>query len=314
MSLASDTELAASWSVWGMVATVAVTEPDMLAEAAAVLRAEVAAVDAAASRFRADSELTAVNTTPGTWVPVSELLAELVAAALRAAEVTDGAVDPALGTALRRLGYDRDLALVGSTDADTDTDRAPVVVRYGGPRWREVELDRARLRVRVPPGVELDLGATAKACAADRAAAAASRLVGGPVLCSLGGDLAVRGCGDTRPFPVRLAEDHRDQEGPLVWVSDGGVATSTTTARRWSWRGRDCHHLLDPVTGLPATSSWRTVTVSAASCLGANTASTATIASGTRGLTWLTDTGLPARLVGADGAVRVVNGWPEDVR
>ncbi len=298
--------LAASWPVWGMVATVVVTDPDALPGAAAVLRAELAEVGAAASRFDPGSELSRINSRPGHWVRVSELAATLIGAAVDAAELTDGAVDPTVGRALRALGYDRDLALVVSEGTP------PVTVVYTGPRWAEVEVDRERSRVRIPPGVELDLGATAKAVAADRAAAAASARTGLPVLVNLGGDIAVAGCPSDQPFPVVLAEDHRDTAGPRVWVGDGGVATSTTRVRRWTAGGRERHHLLDPATGRPAGGPWRTVTASAGSCLAANTATTATIAMGARGARWLAATRLPARLVGDDGQVQTVNGWPAE--
>lgn len=298
--------LSASWPVWGMVATVVVTEPAALAEAVEAARAEVVAVDAAASRFRADSELSKVNRDAGRWVAVSELAATLIGAAVDAAELTGGAVDPTVGRALRALGYDRDFALVVSGDVP------PVTVRYTGPRWAEVEFDRGRSRVRIPRDVELDLGATAKAVAADRATAAASARLGLPVLVNLGGDIAVAGCRVARPFLVVVAEDHRDTAGPRVRIGDGGVATSTTRVRRWMVDGQARHHLIDPATGHPAGGPWRTVTTSAGSCLAANTATTATIAKGATGLGWLVGTRLPARLVGDEGQVLTINGWPTE--
>jgi thiamine biosynthesis lipoprotein len=114
------------------------------------------------------------------------------------------------------------------------------------------------------------------------------------------------------PWTVRVVERPDDTGGPVVEVHDGGVATSTTRARRWAVAGRPMHHLLDPRTGLPVREVWRTVTVAAATCLDANTAATATVVKGDEGLAWLRATGLPARLVGHDGEVVVVNGWPPD--
>lgn len=296
---------AASWPVWGLTASVVVTDPAALAEARQLTEGEVAATDSAASRFRPDSELSRINAAAGGWVAVSAVMVELLRAALRAAEQTDGAVDPTLGTALRRAGYDRDITVAGRTSS-------PVTIRYLGPRWRDVELDAYRGAVRIPPGVELDLGATAKAVTADRAAASAAAAVGGPVLVNLGGDLAVAGCGDDQPFPVVIAEDHRSTVGPVIRVGDGGVATSTTRLRRWTGPDGPAHHLLDPATGLPTAGPWRTATVAADSCGSANTASTASIVLGHRAPRWLAETGLPGRLVGTRGTVLTLNGWPED--
>jgi thiamine biosynthesis lipoprotein len=92
----------------------------------------------------------------------------------------------------------------------------------------------------------------------------------------------------------------------------GGLATSSTAVRRWRRGGTAYHHVLDPRTGLPAEPVWRTVTVTAATCVDANTASTAAIVRGRPALGWLARLGLPSRLVGADGAVRRVAGWPAD--
>ena len=109
---------------------------------------------------------------------------------------------------------------------------------------------------------------------------------------------------------------HPDDEvvGPnvVVAMTSGGLATSSTTARRWVHGGRAMHHILDPSTGLPAESPWRTVTVAAATCADANTASTAAIVRGRSAPSWLHALGLPARLVRQDGVVHTVGGWPAE--
>ena len=248
---------------------------------------------------------------------LSPLLARAIAAALRAAELTDGAVDPTLGTALVAAGYDRDLAdLAGLAHLDDalalagSTGSAGRIPLRRNASWRDIELDEAAGTVRTPPGVLLDLGATAKALAADLAAQAAYAATGSPVLVSLCGDIAVAGTRPDEPWLVRVLERPDDADGPLVRIHDGGLATSTTRARRWVQAGRPMHHLLDPMTGLPVREVWRTVTVAAGSCLDANIASTATVVKGADGVAWLGATGLPARLVSADGTVRGLNDWP----
>jgi thiamine biosynthesis lipoprotein len=233
------------------------------------------------------------------------LLVEAVEAAVRAAALTDGDVDPTVGEALIVLGYDRDFAAVLPSGPLTSGARA-------APGWRLIDIDRANSRIRIPMGVRLDLGATAKALAADRAARAAAEVAGCGVLVSLGGDIAVAGAEPAEGWTVGLADSHLDEPKPgeSVRISAGGLATSSTTVRRWMRGGRPVHHVIDPSTGLPAREVWRTVTVAAATCVDANTASTAAIVRGEGAVDWLTSLELPARLVRADGRIERTATWP----
>ena len=112
---------------------------------------------------------------------------------------------------------------------------------------------------------------------------------------------------------MQVAERPDEDDGPYVEVSSGGLATSTTLARRWAVGDREAHHLLDPRTGQPTDGPWRTATVAAASALEANVASTAAVVLGEHAEAWLAARRLPARLVATDGGVRTVAGWPAEV-
>jgi thiamine biosynthesis lipoprotein len=287
-----------------------VTDADALTDAWAVLELELDAIDRACSRFRDDSELARLNADAGRWSGVSDLLLLALETALGAAADTDGLVDPTIGRTLRLAGYDRPLPLVLARDGERfRASFAPV------PGWKLVELDAPQRRVRIPKGIELDLGATAKALAADRAAAAAHELTGTGVLVSLGGDVSVAGLAPDAGWPVRVADDHAaplGDGGPVFAVAAGGLATSGTTVRRWKAGNVTLHHIIDPRTGRPADTPWRTVTVAAGTCVEANVASTAAIVLGDEAPAWLVARGLPARLVAADGSVRAVAAWPEE--
>jgi thiamine biosynthesis lipoprotein len=292
-----------SWEALGSRAEIVVTDPAALPAVHAAVADEVAAIDRACSRFRKDAELARVHAAGGRSVRISPLLRDAVAVALDAARRTDGLVDPTVGAGILAAGYDRDFALLPADGRQT------AVVPATG--WRSVHLDRRGRRLRVPPGVRLDLGATAKALAADRAAtagAAAARSCG--VLVSLGGDIAIAGPVPEGGWPVGLSDGHRDKTvATTVALRAGGLATSSTTQRRWRAGGREMHHVLDPCTGEPVPSVWRTVTVAARSCLEANTASTAALVLGERAPAWLERRGLPARLVRPDGTQTGTCGW-----
>jgi FAD:protein FMN transferase len=287
---------------------VVVTRETDLAVAKAAVDELLREVDLAASRFRDDSELSRLNAMPGRKAVISPLLAKLLAAALRGARITGGAVDPTIGSAIKLAGYEMDFALV-PTDGSAITLTVSRV-----PGWQAIYFDEASRTVLVPSGVEIDLGATAKALASDLAATAALKAIGdGGVLVSLGGDIAVAGRPPPAGWPIQASED---SGAPIsageetISIMSGGIATSSTTVRRWTRGGVVLHHIIDPATGLPSDGPWRTATVVAATCLDANIASTAAIVMGAQAVAWLEANRLPARLVDREGVVHRLSGWP----
>lgn len=292
-----------------------VTDPHGLDQARRMLTADLAEIDAACSRFRPDSEIRMLSSVgqaargqaaKATWI--SPVLAEAIGVALRAARLTDGDVDPTVGQAMSRVGYDRDFSLVPRTGPKRKLTARTV------PGWRSISLDGRRLTM--PDGIELDLGATAKAWAADRAATKIAAQLGCGVLVGLGGDIAVAGPAPEEGWRIRVQDITGDPDQPpdgpyaLVAIKSGGLATSSTAARRWQRGGDVLHHILDPRTGLPAAPVWRTVSVTAGTCADANAASTAAIIRGRTAMSWLTAHNLPARLVDTKGAVFTIAGWP----
>jgi FAD:protein FMN transferase len=297
----------ARFSALGTTAEITTVDPIALSDAIGVLEHELEAIDLACSRFRADSEVSRLARSAGAWMPASRLLRTALAAGIAAAEHTDGAVDPTVGATMRALGWDADFRVVVSR---RDAVRFEAVPAAG---WERIEIDDGTGRVRVPTGVEIDLGATAKALSADRAATAAFRATGSGVLVNLGGDLAVAGPAPAGGWPILVTDDHRassDADGHVVAIAAGGLATSSTTVRRWRTSQGIAHHVVDPRTGRPAAEVWRTVSVAAASCVDANTASTAAVVIGEQAPGWLEARGLAARLVRTDGATVHTAGWP----
>ncbi|MDX3004426.1 FAD:protein FMN transferase [Kribbella solani] len=174
--------------------------------------------------------------------------------------------------------------------------------------WREVRLNRKLALLGVPKGCALDLGATAKAWTADRAANLLSKRYGCAVLVEIGGDLRAAGA-PKEPWVVTVAE-RCGGPGVLVTLTHGGLATSTRTVRRWRTADGYAHHVIDPRTGRPAEGAYRTASVWAPTAVRANTFSTALVATSDAALGRLKLASHPARLIGADGEVTELSGWP----
>jgi thiamine biosynthesis lipoprotein len=298
-----------SWKALGTSVHVVATDADGLGRARSAVSEVLEDVDTAYSRFRSDSELSHLNANPGRPVRVSRLLATAIDAAQRAARLTDGAVDPTIGHAIRVAGYDDDFSRVAA-------EAGPLNLRaWRVPGWQAIRFDPRSRTVLLPPGVELDLGATGKALAADLAAKAALSAAGiGGVMVSLGGDIAMAGAPPSGGWRIHVAEDSRRSpaaDGEVICLPSGGVATSSTTVRRWTRGAAVLHHIIDPTTSLPATGPFRTVTVAAATCLDANIASTAAIVRGEGAIDWLLSRRLPARLVENDGTIHYIGRWPD---
>jgi thiamine biosynthesis lipoprotein len=299
-----------SFTAFGTFGNLLVTKQQALGSARRILDSELRAIDLACSRFRPDSELVLLNQAGGRRLPVSPLLAEALSVALRAAAATDGDVDPTCGRSLVRLGYDRDFAELANCGCAAAGPAQPLPAAG----WQCVDVDRDAMTVEVQAGVQLDLGATAKALAADRAATAIAAATGAGALVNLGGDIAVAGEPPKGGWRVEIvAADDGIGRRPVVAIWDGGLATSSTGSRTWRRGNQSLHHIVNPRTGRSADSCWAAVSVAAATCVDANTASTAAIIRSAAAPAWLAGLGLPARLVRADGAVTTTGDWPDEL-
>ena len=285
-----------------------VQDPRRADRAERILRAELVAMDEACSRFRPDSELQMVHAQAGRTVGVSPLLFEALDVACSVAERTHGAVDPTVGNAIATLGYDCDLAQV--------CDRPPVPPEALGPvaGFMHVQLDRRRRTVRIPRGVRLDLGSSAKALVADRAAARIAGALGSGVLVNIGGDVAVAGLAPPAGWPVGIAVESStpvDEVDQVVSVHRGGLASSSTSVRTWTAGSRTCttSSILVPGTASRPTGAWCRRPVPAA--WRPTRVTTASLIWGERALHLLARFDQAVRLVRHDGHTFFVGGWPE---
>jgi thiamine biosynthesis lipoprotein len=294
----------------GTTATVVVTDPSKAGRALAVLREELQRIDETCSRFRPDSEIERLQADGGRAVRVSPLLFSALEAACEVAQRTHGAVDPTVGNAMAALGYDRDLDEVLAHPVPPPSALQPVA------GFAHVQLKRADRTVRIPRGVRLDLGATAKALAADRAAHRLAEQLHEGVLVSLGGDVAVAGPAPAEGWAVGIAVESAtpaDQVDQVVAIRRGGLASSSTAVRRWTAGARQMHHIVDPRTGDCAQPYWTVVSAVGTTCVDANAATTAALVWGEHAVVHLASFGQAMRLVRHDGHIVYLNGWPEAV-
>jgi thiamine biosynthesis lipoprotein len=292
----------------GTTATVVVLRSDRVESAESLLRDEVEAIDLACSRFRADSELAYLHSRAGTSVTVSPLLLEALEVAVAVAEKTNGAVDPTVGNAMSTLGYDRDF--------DEVEDRPSLPSKVLGPvvGYWHIHIDARSRTVRIPRGVRLDLGSSAKALVADRSAARIADQLDTGVLVSVGGDVAVAGPPPPEGWPIGIAVESSVQAGEpdqVVAIREGGLASSSTAVRTWNVGTERVHHIIDPATGYAAVPHWTLVSVASASCVEANAFSTAAVVWGRDALDRLAPLGQAARLVRSDGEIFALGGWPD---
>jgi len=211
--------------------------------------------EATFSRFRAESELSRLNTARRPVV-VSEQLFHAIERARGYWQLSEGWFDITIGRALRDAGYDRGFA-PGALDRPTRTD----VPARASVTSADIRLDRGTRTVELAPGVMLDCGGFIKGWAADRAA---ERL---PMLSAIdaGGDAVLRGAGpDGQGWRVYVEDPKRPGRAIVgIRVTDRAVATSGSNRRHWQIGGRLTHHLIIPFTGRPAMSDLAQVTVMA---------------------------------------------------
>jgi len=257
----------------------------------------------ALSRFLAESELSQLNQQAGTPVAVSDLLYDVLATALTAAQATEGVYDPALLEQLEQLGYDRTFDDLPVNHFD------PIIPGEPGGRWRGIKVDPIRRQVTLPAGIKLDFGGIAKGMAVDAVLEKLYQSGISSALVNAGGDLSVLGLPlSDEQWLVAVPGQKQFWTIPL---HHGAIATSGIAHRHWRQGNILRHHILDPRTGLPAQSDLWSVTVVADRCEQAEVAAKVAFILGSKsGADFLRKHRIAGLLVHEDGTWETVEPWP----
>jgi thiamine biosynthesis lipoprotein len=265
-------------------------------------RAAIGVLERYWSRFRPDSEVSRINAAGGRPVTVSTTTATLIALAVRGWATTDGAYDPTVLDAVIGAGYDRSFELIATADP------GPAAVAGPAPGCAGIAVDVDSGLVRLPAGVHIDPGGIGKGLAADLVATALVADGAGGALVNVGGDVRVAGAAP--PGGWRIDIDLPAVTDTQLTLRSGGVATSGTHRRRWVRDGSPRHHLIDPRSGVPATSPFVAATVVAGTAWHAEVLTKAvllarTVAAATQVLAAADGAGL---LIDADGRAHELAG------
>ncbi len=210
------------------------------------------------SRFLPDSELSQMNNSAGSWFQASDELFDLLMASKAYYEETGGLFDPSVLPDLKRVGYDVSMDEIRKRGSM----QAAAASREPRPGLDSLELDPRSASVRMPEGLQIDLGGIAKGWIVQQAA---TRLKahGTAAAVSAGGDMVFAGLPSTEgKWRVRI-EDPRDanRTAAMLQVGEGAVVTSSVSKRTWNQHGEKRHHSIDPRTGEPAETEWLSATV-----------------------------------------------------
>jgi thiamine biosynthesis lipoprotein len=280
-----------------------------------VAQVRLAQLEARWSRFISTSEVSQLNTAlHSSWTPVSDDTALLLHYLVNAFRVTNGAFNPFLLPALVNAGYSHSLTNNATVSlphsASWHATAADLEIQHTSNGWQ----------ARLLNGATVDPGGIGKGLAADIIAEQLMSLNARGVSVSVGGDLRCIGSpSDAEVWPVNI----EDAEQPLhiaasVLIPSGGVATSSTHAKRWHMGTLMQHHVIDPATGQPtspnAPDALHTATVIASSAAWAEVFATALLVSGEKiGTELLASYNLASRAVRANGSSVENTNWAQYV-
>lgn len=255
---------------------------------------EVARIESAYSRYRADSIVSRINAgAGGAPVECDDETVALLDHAQALYDSSDGLFDITSGVLRRAWDFK-------AARRPTQAELTPLRALIGWPR-----VQRSGRAIRLPEaGMEIDFGGFGKEYAADRAGAALLRCGARHGYVNLAGDMRIIGA---RPdgTPWRMGIQHprqRDQLLATLPVSQGGLATSGDYERYFLQDGQRYCHILDPRSGQPVT-HWQSISVLAPLAVLAGNCCTIAMLKQAQALEFLQASGMNYLAVDRHGAI-----------
>jgi len=223
-----------------------------------------------------DGELSRVNSAIASSqaLPISPEMAELLAYAQRISASSQGHFDPGVASLVELWGF--------HSGVETAAEPAPQLIRD----WLADDVGIRNLSIRDrnvsadSSALQLDLGGIAKGAAVDRIIGLLIRHGVENALVNAGGDLRAIGTRPNRRWRVGIKAPRSSGLLGYVELADGEAAfTSGDYERYFDVDGQRMHHILDPLTGYPATHT-QAITVIANDGTTADAAATALFVAG----------------------------------
>ncbi|KPF41523.1 thiamine biosynthesis protein ApbE [Rhizobium sp. AAP43] len=228
----------------GARASIRIDHPNSEAIAARVM-AEIDRLEDILSLYRADSALTRLNRQGHLVEPPFELL-ECLSLASSVSRASGGRFDP---TVQPLWVVWAEAAARGKQPDVRAIEAAKALVG-----WGKIQIDWARISLH--PGMALTLNGIGQGYVADRVAALLEAEGLTDILIDTGEFRALGGNPAGDDWPVRL------EGGGFVDLRQRALATSSPLGTTFDAAGRQ-GHILDPVSGTPASALWRAVSISA---------------------------------------------------
>ena len=275
------------------------------------------------SRYNPASIIGAINRHPDKTTPIDQETSQLFTLATELYQLTDGMFDITAGVLntiwqfKKKSGPHASGSHASAAPTQAEVDKTVALVGWDKVTHKVAhDTTSPSATITMRPGMQLDLGGIGKEYAVDRAARIIKQHEEVPVLINFGGDIIATGppinpdSGAPSHWQVAIHDPTQKNDGATgapaqapvqIALENGAVATSGDSFASLTIQNKRYSHIINPKTGYPIVSRYRSITVLAATCIAAGALATTAYLKQEAGEAFLTAQGLPYYLLGADG-------------